>query len=119
VSNTHLPILIPVFILAIPLFDTAAVVAIRLYKHKPIYIGDHNHISHRFVAMGMSRKRAVFLVHLLVVMIGLSVLPLLWGDERTAVVSLVQAGTILLLVSILQYSVSENNVSEKAQPNTP
>lgn len=107
VSTTRFPILIPLFVLAIPLFDTAAVVFIRLRKRKPIYIGDHNHISHRFVRMGMSRKTAVFVVHLLELIVGLSVLPLLWGDERTTVVSLLQACTILFFVSVLQYSSSK------------
>jgi len=102
-STTKFPILIPFFILAIPLFDTAAVIAIRLYNHKPVYVGDHNHISHRFVRMGMPRKKAVFLIHLLELIIGLSVLPLLWGDERTSVISIIQACTLLLFVSVIQY----------------
>jgi UDP-GlcNAc:undecaprenyl-phosphate GlcNAc-1-phosphate transferase len=107
ISTTRFPILIPLFVLAIPLFDTAAVVVIRLLKRKPIYIGDHNHISHRFARMGMSRKTAVFVVHMLELIIGLSVLPLLWGDERTTVVSLLQACTILFFVSVFQYSSSK------------
>ncbi len=104
VSTTRFPILIPLFILAIPLFDTAAVVVIRLRKHKPIYIGDHNHISHRFVRMGMSRKTAVFMVHMLELIIGLSVLPLLWGDEKTTIISLIQACSVLFFVTALQCS---------------
>ena len=105
ISSTHFPILFPLFILAIPLFDTLAVVVIRLYKKQPIYVGDHNHISHRFLHMGMSRKSAVFMVHLLSLIISLSVFPMLWGDERTIIISLIQAGTILILISTLQYSV--------------
>ncbi len=100
--GTRFSILIPCFILAIPIFDVAAVVVIRLRQRKPIYIGDHNHISHRFLRMGMSRPQAVLMVHLLALCIGLSVLPLMWGDERTTAVCLIQACTILLLVSLLQ-----------------
>lgn len=103
VTSTSFTILIPVFILAIPLFDTVAVTVIRLWKGTPIYLGDHNHISHRFFRMGMSRRRAVFMVHLLALIIGLGVLPLLWGDEATAAVSLIQAVVLLLMISVLQY----------------
>jgi UDP-GlcNAc:undecaprenyl-phosphate GlcNAc-1-phosphate transferase len=105
-SLTRFPALIPLFILAIPLFDTLAVVLIRLRNHKPIYIGDHNHLSHRFVKMGMSHKRAVQMVHLLVLIIGLSVLPLLWGEFRIAVVIVVQAALMLLFISLIQYAVT-------------
>lgn len=104
VSTTHFTILIPLFILAVPVFDTLAVVAIRLYNRKPVYVGDHNHISHRFLHMGMNRKTAVLLVHLTALVAGLGALPLLWGDERTCVVLLIQGACLLLLMSILQYS---------------
>jgi len=108
-GDSPFSILIPLFILAIPLFDTVAVVIIRLKNKKHIYIGDNNHISHRFLKMGLSRKTSVFIVHLLVLTIGMSVLPLLWSDEKTTAVSLLQAFTILLIISILQYTGKKNN----------
>ena len=104
VSASRLSILIPIFILAVPIFDTFAVVVIRLLNHKPIYVGDHNHISHRFYHMGMTRKRAVLLVHLLCLIAGLGALPLLWGDYRVCMILLVQGLTIFLLLTIIQYS---------------
>ena len=102
-SSSYLPFLIPLFVLAVPLFDTAAVVVIRLWNHKPIYIGDHNHLSHRFHHMGMSRKHAVLMVHLLTLITGLGALPLLWGDERTCAVLFVQIAVVLLMITILQW----------------
>ena len=103
-NGSMFSVLIPIFILALPLFDLFAVSIIRWKIGKPFYIGDHNHISHRFQKMGMSRKMAVLMVHLLTLIIGMGVLPLLWGDAGTIIVSLVQAGTILFMVSLLQYS---------------
>ena len=110
-ADTPFSILIPVFILALPLFDMLAVTVIRWKLGKPFYIGDHNHISHRFMHMGMSRKMAVLMVHLMALIIGMGVLPLLWGDERTTVVSLVQAATIFLMISLLQYSGRKTEIS--------
>jgi len=102
ITFTKFSILVPIFILAIPIFDLFAVVVIRIKNRKPIYIGDHNHISHRFVAMGMEKKKAVLMVHLLSLTIGLSVLPILWGDRRTVIVSSIQALSILILITLLQ-----------------
>ena len=117
-SPTRFPILIPFFILAVPLFDTLAVVVIRLRDHKPIYVGDHNHISHRFVRMGLSRKRAVQAVHMLALIVGLSVLPLLWGDEKTALVIVTQALLMMLLITLLQYAATpEANDENDMTPN--
>ena len=100
--GTPLAVLMPLFIMATPLFDTAAVVLIRTRNRKPFWIGDHNHISHRFEKMGMSKKRAVACVHLLAVIIALSVWPLLWAEKETGWILLTQAMLILLLVSVLQ-----------------
>ena len=113
IAASRLSVLIPLFILAVPIFDTFAVVVIRLLNHKPIYVGDHNHISHRFLHMGMTRKRAVLLVHLLCLISGLGAMPLLWGDERVCMILLAQGITIFLLMTIVQYSSNnENNSSQ-------
>ncbi|MDD5697126.1 MAG: MraY family glycosyltransferase [Victivallaceae bacterium] len=117
-ENSLFSILVPLFVLAVPLFDTLAVVVIRLRAGRPIYIGDHNHISHRFVKMGMSRKRAVFMVHLLSLLLGLSVLPVLWGNFKTALICIIQAGLLLTLVSALQFAViGDKNVSKTVRPD--
>ena len=102
-SSAKFSVLIPIFILAVPIFDAFAVVLIRLHDHTPFYVGDHNHISHRFVRMGLTRPQAVRIIHLLSVVAGLGAVPLLWGDVRTCCVLLVQGLVILLLLTLLQF----------------
>ena len=105
--QSKLSLLIPLFILALPLFDTAMVVVIRTLNKKPFWIGDHNHISHRFVRMGLSRPRAVLLVHLLALCIGMGMLPVYWGSIPTATVVVIQAVLMLLIITVLQLALSE------------
>lgn len=108
-------ILIPLFILAVPIFDAFAVVLIRLHNRKPFYVGDHNHISHRFVRMGLSRPQAVRIIHLLSIVAGLGAIPLLWGDARTCFLLLAQGLVILLLLTLLQFQTipKQNDNQEK------
>ena len=106
-SLSRFPMLMPLFILALPLFDTAMVVVIRTVNRKPFWIGDHNHISHRFVRMGFTRKRAVALVHLLALTIGLGILPVFWGNFATAAILVLQAILMLGIITFLQISLSE------------
>jgi len=106
-ERSKLTLLIPLFILALPLFDTAMVVLIRTFNKKPFWIGDHNHISHRFARMGLSRPRAVLLVHLLALCIGMGMLPVYWGDAQTATVMVLQASMMLLIITVLQLALSE------------
>ena len=104
-----LSLLMPLLILALPLFDTCMVVAIRTLQRKPFWIGDRNHISHRFVRMGLSRPKAVLLVHLLALCIALGSLPLYWGTTLTAVILLIQDAVLLTAVSLLQFSLSRTD----------
>lgn len=117
-SHSRLSILLPLFILALPLFDTAMVVLIRTKNRKPFWIGDHNHISHRFVRMGLTRKQAVMLVHLMALGIGLGVLPIFWGDLRTAMILIAQAFILLLIITFLQFTLS-NKPDARENPLPP
>jgi UDP-GlcNAc:undecaprenyl-phosphate GlcNAc-1-phosphate transferase len=70
-KNPHaLAVLSPLLILAVPLGDMAWVILLRWKLGKPFYIGDNNHLSHRFVQRGLTRTKAVMLIWLLAATIG-------------------------------------------------
>ena len=100
-SNPIYPFLIPVLILAVVIFDLFAVVVIRLRIKQPIYIGDHNHISHRFVKMGYSRRCAVFLVHLLCLILGLCAIAVMFAKTLVASIICVQMIALFLFLTLL------------------
>lgn len=108
-SLSRFPILMPMLILALPLFDTLMVVLIRTRNRKPFWIGDHNHISHRFVRMGLDRKQAVNLVHLMALAIGLGILPVFWGNFTTAAILVTQSLILLLIITCLQLWLSKKS----------
>ncbi len=100
-TPTIAPVLIPAFVLALPIFDTFAVIYIRWRNKKPLFQGDLNHISHRFLRMGVSRKTAVLLVHLLTLTLSMGALTLLFLDTIGVVLIFVQSFAVLAMVSIL------------------
>lgn len=63
-SRGMLPILaVPVLILFVPIFDTTLVTVIRKMKGRRATQGGRDHTSHRLVALGLSEKRAVFMLY--------------------------------------------------------
>jgi len=66
-----LAVLSPLLVLAVPLADLAWVVTLRTRNHKPFWIGDTNHLSHRLVRAGMTPMAAVLSIWLIAVMIGI------------------------------------------------
>lgn len=57
-------ILIPVLILAYPIFDTTLVTLLRLQRGVPFYQGGKDHSSHRLVKLGLSSTESVLLIYL-------------------------------------------------------
>lgn len=63
-------VLIPLVVLAVPLFDLARVVLLRWRIGQPFYIGDNNHLSHRLVKRGLTRTSAVLAIWLVAALLG-------------------------------------------------
>ena len=57
------PFLAPLLTLAVPAYDLVSVVLIRVAAGVPVWIGDNNHISHRLVREGFSRRGAVLIIY--------------------------------------------------------
>jgi UDP-GlcNAc:undecaprenyl-phosphate GlcNAc-1-phosphate transferase len=71
---------IPLFILLIPIFDTAFVsVTRRLAGRSPMH-GGRDHLSHRLVALGIDERRAVLALYMLAALGGVIALSLQHAD---------------------------------------
>jgi UDP-GlcNAc:undecaprenyl-phosphate GlcNAc-1-phosphate transferase len=52
--------LIPVLILALPIIDTSVAVMSRILRGVSIFQGGRDHLSHRLISLGFSRKKAAY-----------------------------------------------------------
>jgi len=100
--STPLPLAAPVLVLAIPMFDMASVLWIRLRAGRPLTRADRNHFSHRLVALGMSERTAVFTIWLAAAAIGLGATLLGSLDWVGGAVLLVQAAGIFAIVVLME-----------------
>lgn len=57
-------ILIPLLVLAYPIFDTLLVIILRRRRGQPISRGGTDHSSHRLVSLGLGRTETVLLIYL-------------------------------------------------------
>lgn len=108
-SHTLAPLLTPILILGLPIFDTCAVVVIRLRLGQPIYRADNRHISHRFQHLGLSRPLAALLVCLLSFTVGCGAVALLWLPPVGVAVVLLQSALLFAIVSIIQFYVPKKD----------
>lgn len=97
-------VLMPVVVLAVPLYDFVVVSVIRLRAGKSPFVGDLNHLSHRLVRRGLSKRDAVYLIW------GLTLATAIGGvflarlsDWRAALVG-VQTCAILGVLAVLEFA---------------
>jgi UDP-GlcNAc:undecaprenyl-phosphate GlcNAc-1-phosphate transferase len=63
--------MIPLVVLGLPIFDTALVVVSRLRRHlNPLTTPGKDHVSHRLVLMGATRREAVLMLYLVCCALG-------------------------------------------------
>ncbi|MBU0633846.1 MAG: undecaprenyl/decaprenyl-phosphate alpha-N-acetylglucosaminyl 1-phosphate transferase [Candidatus Omnitrophica bacterium] len=101
-NPTPWPVIMPLVIMAVPIFDTFSVIYVRLKKKVSIFKADKNHLSHRLVKMGMSNTSSILFIYLLNFAIGLGALLLLNLDGAGCLIVLLETVCILLLIALLE-----------------
>jgi UDP-GlcNAc:undecaprenyl-phosphate GlcNAc-1-phosphate transferase len=106
--------LMPLFVMAVPLYDFTSVMVIRcLQGHSP-FVGDQQHFSHRLVKQGLASRRAVLVIWGITLAIGLngivlgSVSPFM--AVCLALATLALLGVIALLETGLPSRIESQNV---------
>jgi UDP-GlcNAc:undecaprenyl-phosphate GlcNAc-1-phosphate transferase len=95
--------LAPVAILIVPCYDLVVVVAIRLAQRRSPFHPDQQHVSHRLVALGLSRPRAVAVIHLAALAAGLAGLLLYRVDD--AIAGLI--ASVAFVIGVLTFGILE------------
>ncbi|MCX7919413.1 MAG: undecaprenyl/decaprenyl-phosphate alpha-N-acetylglucosaminyl 1-phosphate transferase [bacterium] len=108
-AQTILPVIMPLLVLSVPIFDTISVVIIRLKRHLPIYQADKNHFSHRLVALGMTQWQAVLTIYLVTICIGFSAMLLRRLNWFESLLILIQAIAIFIIIVFLETAGRKNN----------
>ncbi|MGC8640011.1 MAG: MraY family glycosyltransferase [Isosphaeraceae bacterium] len=95
-------VLVPLLVMAVPLYDTASVVLIRLREGRSPFQGDRRHFSHRLVARGLTPPQAVWTIDLVTLAGGLGALLLHREGAWGAGLIVVQTCCLLGVVAILE-----------------
>jgi UDP-GlcNAc:undecaprenyl-phosphate GlcNAc-1-phosphate transferase len=95
-------IFIPILILIVPLFDMTYVVGMRLIKRQPLSVGDHNHISHRLISLGMTPRLAAVTIYLMTFCTALAAVMLRWMGPAGAICAAAQVICFLTLIFIIE-----------------
>lgn len=95
-------VLMPLVVLAIPLYDFVSVVLIRLSQGKSPFVGDLQHFSHRLVRLGLSKRAAVCVIYGFTAVTGVAGISLGSLAPWQAILVGVQVLLILLVLAVFE-----------------
>lgn len=102
-SGSPFGVLVPLLVMAVPLYDTLSVITIRLREGRSPFQPDRRHFSHRLVERGLTPARAVGTIDLVTLAAGLGALLLHRLDALGAGVIVAQTACLIGLVAILEF----------------
>lgn len=106
--------LMPLIVLAVPIYDFVSVVGIRLVQGKSPFVGDLQHFSHRLVNRGLSRRAAVLVILGITMATGIGGISLASLAPWQA--ALVGLQTLVLLGVLAAFELRATAPNEKGRP---
>ena len=104
--------LMPLIVLAVPLYDFISVTILRLAQGKSPFVGDTQHFSHRLVKRGMTQRQAVLTIYLATACTGLGAIILSQMSTAGMVLVFVQTILIVSIIAILEHTGENNNITK-------
>ncbi|MEL6740621.1 MAG: MraY family glycosyltransferase [Planctomycetota bacterium] len=103
-SGAWYGVFMPLVVLAVPLYDFVTVTLIRLKEGRSPFVGSMQHLSHRLVRRGLTRRDAVLVIWGCTLLAGLSGVALATLRPWQAALAVAQVGVLLVVLALLEYS---------------
>jgi len=95
-------VLMPLVVMAVPLYDFVSVTFLRISQGKSPFVGDTQHFSHRLKRRGLGDTQVVLTLYLATLCTGISAVFLYQVDLTGATLILAQTVMILAIIAILE-----------------
>ena len=106
------PLVIPLVILGVPIFDTAFSIVRRAAKRTSVSVADKDHLHHRLMRIGHGHRRAVFILWAwTAVLSGLVLFPV-YTDSGNSALPFVIAAMAILLYTVLHPQVRRQRADQ-------
>ncbi len=95
-------VLLPLMVMAVPLYDFISVTVLRIKQHKSPFLGDTQHFSHRLKKRGLTDTQTVLTLYMATLATGLGAIFFYQVSEIGAILILIQAFLVLTIIAVLE-----------------
>ncbi len=103
------PVLMPLVVMAVPLYDFISVTVLRVRQGKSPFVGDTQHFSHRLRKRGLSDTQTALTLYLATVCCGLGAIFLYQVNFIGAILIFIQTLMVLSMIAILETTGNYDN----------
>jgi UDP-GlcNAc:undecaprenyl-phosphate GlcNAc-1-phosphate transferase len=107
-SGQWYPVLMPLVVMAVPLYDFISVTLLRICQGKSPFVGDTQHFSHRIKKHGLSDTQTVLTLYLATLCTGLGATFLYQVNLAGAILIFIQTLMVLFIIAIFETTVSND-----------
>jgi len=101
-SGRWYPVLMPLVVMAVPLYDFLSVTILRISQGRSPFVGDTQHFSHRLRKRGLSDTQTVLTLYLATLCTGLGAIFLYQVNLAGAILIFVQTVMVLSIIAVLE-----------------
>lgn len=83
---TFTSLIVPIFLLAIPILDTCFAIIRRLLKHESIAMPDKCHLHHQLLKLNFSIRKSVLIIYLIDILFAIASIVYVIGDSRHGII---------------------------------
>lgn len=111
-SGRWYPVLMPLVVMAVPLYDFLSVTILRISQGKSPFVGDTQHFSHRLRKRGLTDTQTVLTLYLATLCTGLGAIFLYQVNLAGAILIFVQTVMVLSIVAVLETTASNERKAD-------
>lgn len=112
-QNGHwYPVLLPLIVMAVPLYDFISVTILRIKSGKSPFVGDTQHLSHRLKKRGLSDTQTVLTLYLATLATSLGATFLYQVNLAGAVLIFIQTVMVLSIIAVLETTVENDKTAD-------
>ena len=109
---TFTSLIVPIFMLAIPIMDTLFAIIRRTLKHESIVKPDKSHLHHQLLKLNLSVKKTVLLIYIMDILFAIASIIYIFNDPIYGIVIYVIL-FIIVLILIFKTDIIHNHNSKK------
>ncbi|MBW8039261.1 MAG: undecaprenyl/decaprenyl-phosphate alpha-N-acetylglucosaminyl 1-phosphate transferase [Planctomycetes bacterium] len=110
-SGRWYAVLMPLVVMAVPLYDFISVTMLRICQGKSPFVGDTQHFSHRLKRLGLTDTQTVLTLYLATLCTGLGAAFLYQVNLAGAIIIFTQTFMILAIIAILEKTAKNDKSS--------